>query len=96
MPTSNDFPLLTSHYHLPRFQVIRAINTIKSHHAVEVVHVEQVIDKEAWGLLEKYLDKEWSLVDASSFVIMRRFGISQALTGDHHFEQAGFIRLPNS
>lgn len=88
-------PLLTSHYHLPRQQVIRAINTIKTHPAVEIVHIDQSFDKEAWGLLEKYLDKEWSLVDASSFLIMRRFGMTQVLTGDHHFDQAGFIRLPH-
>jgi predicted nucleic acid-binding protein len=86
---------LISHYHLPRLQVIGAINTIKAHRAVEIVHIEQAIDKEAWELLEKYLDKEWSLVDASSFLVMRRFGMTQVLTGDHHFDQAGFIRLPN-
>lgn len=38
-------------------------------------------------------DKEWSLTDCISFVIMQREGITEALTGDHHFEQAGFIAL---
>jgi predicted nucleic acid-binding protein len=46
------------------------------------------------GLLEARLDKSWSLVDATSFVVMRRFGIGEALTPDHHFEQMGFTRLP--
>ena len=86
--------LLSSRYHLPRHQVIIAINALKTDTAVEVVHIEQSIDDEAWALLEARLDKEWSLVDASSFVVMKRFGITRALTTDHHFTQAGFIRVP--
>ena len=36
------------------------------------------------------LDKGWSLTDCISFVAMREHGINDALTCDHHFEQAGF------
>jgi predicted nucleic acid-binding protein len=35
-------------------------------------------------------DKEWSLTDCMSFVVMRERGITDALTNHHHFEQAGF------
>ena len=38
-------------------------------------------------------DKDWSLTDCISFVVMRDEGITEALTGDHHFEQAGFHAL---
>jgi uncharacterized protein len=36
------------------------------------------------------LDKQWSLTDCISFVVMQEHGITDALTGDRHFEQAGF------
>jgi uncharacterized protein len=38
-------------------------------------------------------DKEWSLTDCISFVAMEQHGVEEALTGDHHFEQAGFRAL---
>ncbi len=38
-------------------------------------------------------DKEWSLTDCISFVVMQERGISCALAYDHHFEQAGFESL---
>jgi predicted nucleic acid-binding protein len=36
------------------------------------------------------LDKEWSLTDCISFVAMEEYGLTDALTDDRHFEQAGF------
>jgi len=38
-------------------------------------------------------DKASSLTDCTSFTIMKQSGVNEALTGDHHFEQAGFIAL---
>ena len=38
-------------------------------------------------------DKSWSLTDCISFVVMGEHGITDALTGDRHFEQAGFRAL---
>jgi predicted nucleic acid-binding protein len=38
-------------------------------------------------------DKNWSLTDCISFVVMESEGITEALTGDHDFEQAGFTVL---
>lgn len=38
-------------------------------------------------------DKEWSLTDCISFIVMQERGITRALAHDHHFEQAGFDAL---
>jgi uncharacterized protein len=38
-------------------------------------------------------DKDWSLTDCISFVVMEDEGIKESLTSDRHFEQAGFTAL---
>ena len=38
-------------------------------------------------------DKSWSLTDCLSFVVMQERKLLDALTADHHFEQAGFRAL---
>jgi uncharacterized protein len=44
-------------------------------------------------LYQERPDKEWSLTDCISFLVMQDLGIQEALTTDHHFEQAGFTAL---
>jgi uncharacterized protein len=38
-------------------------------------------------------DKDWSLTDCISFIVMEDECIKDALTADQHFEQAGFVPL---
>jgi len=45
------------------------------------------------ALFAERTDKDWSLTDCISFVVMHERGITEALTADHHFEQAGFVAL---
>jgi len=39
------------------------------------------------------MDQEWTLTDCTSFVVMRELGLTEALTADHHFEQAQMVPL---
>jgi uncharacterized protein len=50
----------------------------------------------AMELLRSRPDKNYSLCDAMSFLVMGQHGITEALTTDHHFEQEGFTRLLRS
>jgi predicted nucleic acid-binding protein len=61
----------------------------------DVIFVECTLDHYLRAL-EKYRlydDKSWSLTDCSSMVVMEDFAITDALTHDGDFEQAGFIAL---
>lgn len=60
---------------------------------IEVVWVDQLLHRAAMSLLQSQLDKSYSLCDAVSFVLMEQRSITEALTTDHHFDQAGFQRL---
>jgi predicted nucleic acid-binding protein len=46
-----------------------------------------------FDLYRRRADKEWSLTDCISFVVMREEDLTEALTNDRHFEQAGFVAL---
>lgn len=43
-----------------------------------------------FDLYRRRPDKEWSLTDCISFLVMQEHGVTEALTADHHFAQAGF------
>ena len=49
--------------------------------------------REALAFYHRHADKAWTLTDCFSFVVMREYGLTDALTGDRHFTQAGFHAL---
>jgi len=61
--------------------------------AICVVPASRPLLEKAIAFYASRPDKDWPLTDCVSFVVMRDEGISQALTGDQHFEQAGFTAL---
>jgi uncharacterized protein len=60
---------------------------------VGIVYVDPTLDAQAWQLFTEQSDKEWSLVDCASFMVIRQHDIIEAFTTDHRFEQAGFVCL---
>ncbi|MFN5953585.1 MAG: type II toxin-antitoxin system VapC family toxin [Dolichospermum sp.] len=60
---------------------------------VEVIRLNPDLFDEALSLYKKHQDKSWGLVDCISFVVMKRYEVTQALTFDRHFIQAGFQAL---
>jgi predicted nucleic acid-binding protein len=85
--------LLTSPLKLPRSQIITFVQSLKKSTYIDIVHIDVETDTHAWQLLMSREDKNWSLVDCSSFIVMQQRNMTEALTNDHHFEQAGFVRL---
>jgi hypothetical protein len=47
----------------------------------------------ALELYHQHADKDWTLTDCSSVLVMRERGLMDVLTADRHFEQAGFNAL---
>jgi hypothetical protein len=60
---------------------------------VERVPLTEEIYQQALELFCSRPDKEWGMIDCVSFVIMNQRGLTEALTTDEHFEQAGFKAL---
>lgn len=60
---------------------------------VSIVPMDQELFDRGVALYGERLDKEWSVTDCISFIVMREQGVTDALTGDHHFEQVGFTAL---
>lgn len=77
----------------PRVEALSFIAAIGFSKEIEVIWVDHDLHNRAMALLNQRNDKAWSLCDAVSFVVMKERGIAEALTTDHNFEQAGFIRL---
>ena len=71
----------------------RFLDDLPASKAMRIVHINEELFQVGLDLYLARQDKDWSLTDCISFVVMQREGITEALTGDKHFEQAGFVAL---
>jgi predicted nucleic acid-binding protein len=76
-----------------RREFLSALDDLRTNPFVQIIPPEAALFDEGVRRFGNRLDKEWSLTDCISFVVMERLGITEALTGDHHYEQAGFVAL---
>jgi uncharacterized protein len=67
--------------------------SIRNSKRIELVPISSEVIEAGWKLYAERLDKNWGIVDCISFIVMEKFGITEALTADKHFEQAGFVKL---
>jgi predicted nucleic acid-binding protein len=58
--------------------------------ATTIIPASRELYREGLNFYARRRDKEWSLTDCTSFIIMEDERIREALTADHHFEQAGY------
>lgn len=76
-----------------RARTISFIDTLRRLASFEIIPTSAALFENALRLYRERPDKEWSLTDCASFVVMKERGINLAFTSDKHFEQAGFVRL---
>ena len=93
--------LLHSPLGITRSKLFQHIDVVRSNPYITRIRIDAELDQTAWNLCKARSDKPWSLVDCTSFVLMKQLKIQTALTTDdlrsvvdhRHFNQAGFIRL---
>jgi predicted nucleic acid-binding protein len=98
-------PLLTTEYVLLeladalcagdvlRHLAVSTIDLLKSDASVSIVAASTPLLDEGLEFFRRRPDKRWSLTDCISFVVMQGKQVTEALSSDHHFEQAGFSAL---
>jgi uncharacterized protein len=60
---------------------------------LRVLRVGEDEERDAWDWLRRHDEREYSFVDATSFALMRRLAIREALAFDGDFAAAGFVEL---
>jgi len=76
-----------------RAQFAEFYTRLKEHPRARIVPISQKLFERGYNLFVSRKDKDWSLTDCISFIVMSDAGLSNALTHDRHFEQAGFAAL---
>jgi uncharacterized protein len=75
-----------------RQAAVRLLTALENDPKVEIVPSNDLY-RRAFEIFRERVDKEWGLIDCMSFVVMSDQGLTDALTADKHFHQAGFHPL---
>lgn len=73
--------------------VLKFIRDLDNDSKVRIIRASPELFRRGLELYDQRPDKEWSLTDCISFVVMKDEGVTDALTGDKQFEQASFKAL---
>jgi predicted nucleic acid-binding protein len=74
----------------------KMVERILTNANVEVLPQTSALFREALTLYCERPERDWGLTDCSSVIIMKDKGLSEILTPDHHFAEAGFKTLLES
>ena len=72
---------------------LQFVTMLRQSPRVSVGLVDSAIDERAWDWLARHDERSYSYVDATSFEIMRRERIAEALAFDGDFSAAGFVEV---
>lgn len=86
------YTLLTARF--GRAPAMKFLDRLQASERVVPVMVDSEADADAWSLIRQFDDQDFSYVDATSFALMRRLHLTDALAFDSHFATAGFVRVP--
>ena len=76
-----------------RAAAIELLDSLEEDPNVKIIALSEELYNRAMKLFRQRPDKEWGLTDCVSFVVMQDYEITEALTADEHFKQAGFRAL---
>ena len=74
-------------------EALSIIKTLRNSNKTAVAEINSELFEKGLEIYETHADKSWGLVDCISFVVMKERNITDALTCDRHFVQAGFRAL---
>jgi len=69
------------------------IRRLQESEQTRIIPLSDALQSRGLDLFGERPDKVWSLTDCISLVVMADEGLTEALTGDRHFEQAGYRAL---
>jgi predicted nucleic acid-binding protein len=76
-----------------RLLFLSLLTDLRDDPSVLIISYDQLLYQLGLDLFARRPDKNWALTDCVSFVVMEQQHLHEALTTDHHFEQAGFRKL---
>ena len=76
-----------------RHAAVELLRSLEADPNVTIVPLSEDLYAQALRLYRERPDKDWGLTDCISFIAMQGRKITEALTTDEHFQQAGFRAL---
>ena len=76
-----------------RMKFVKLVEDLRRRTSIRILPASTDLLDGGLAIYGRRADKAWSLTDCISFVVMEQMGLSEALTADRHFGQAGFTVL---